>query len=55
MTHHLTGGGAGPALGRVLASFDPAEYERLVTIPLRDCIEYLGKRSVTAKHEELKS
>jgi len=23
-------------------------------MPLRDAMEYLGKRSVTAKHEELK-
>jgi len=37
-----------------VTAFDPSEYECLVTAELRVFYEYLGKRTVTAKHEELK-
>jgi len=31
----------------------PTEHERLVTMPLREALEYLGKQAVTDVHENI--
>ena len=41
------------ALGRKLSVLPPTEHERLVTMPLREALEYLGKQAVTEVHENI--
>ena len=41
------------ALGRKLSTLPPTEHERLVTMPLRETLEYLGKQAVTDIHENI--
>lgn len=43
------------ALGRKLSALPPTEHERLVTMPLQDALEYLGKQAVTDIHENIDS
>jgi hypothetical protein len=46
-------GAGSEALGRELAALPPTEHERLVTMPLREALEYLGKQAVTDVHENI--
>lgn len=46
--------GGGGRLGADLAELPPTEHEHLVTRPLEDAMEYLGKRTVNHIKDNLK-